>query len=73
MEKFAMGLISELSTVKKPVYAETLRQFKLGAVADKVGVSYGYLINVLTGTRKPGAKLDKKLAELAKQIELEQA
>ena len=68
-----MSLIYELSTPKRPEYAETLRQFPLACVAEKVGVSYSYLSNILSGQRKPGGPLERKLKVLARQVKSELA
>lgn len=67
-----MDLIAELSTVTPPDYAKILRQFPLGAVAKKAGISYAYTSNVLRGLRRPSKALERRLIDLAEQVKAEQ-
>lgn len=69
-----MSLVSELSRKPEPpAYAAILQQFPAPAIAEHVGVTYGYIINILTGTRRPGKALEQKLTQLAAQVASEQA
>lgn len=55
-----------------PAYAEPLKQFKRGIIAERVGVSTGYICNILTGSKYPGLRLEQRLIRLAAQVEYEQ-
>jgi len=54
-----------------PAYAETLNQFKRRSVAKMVGVSTGYICNVLSGSKEPSQALEQRLIELAEQVKAE--
>ena len=65
-----MTLVQELERFDAtPAYAATLKQFKLPAIANKVGISPGYLSNILTGYKLPSKALSQKLQKLADTIE----
>lgn len=69
-----MGILEQLEKkYELPAYAETLNQFKRRSVAEMVGVSTGYICNVLTGSKEPSPELEQRLIELADEVEHEQA
>ena len=67
-----MSIISELSKgYTPPLYAEVLKPFPRGILAEKIGITYGFCSNVLTGCRKPGPEVRKKFIKLAAQVQAE--
>lgn len=69
-----MSILEQLEQkYERPAYARTLNQFKRRSVAGLVGISTGYLCNVLTGSKEPSETLERRLTELARQVEHEQA
>ena len=67
-----MSLLAELSKgYNPPFYAKTFKSFNRGAVADKIGISYGFTSNILSGCRKPGIEIEKRFIKLAAQVETE--
>ena len=69
-----MSLLSELSKKPEPpVYAATLKQFPPASVAQKLGISCGYTHMILSGNRKPSQALERRLIDLAAQVECELA
>jgi len=68
-----MSIIQELSKpLPVPSYAKTLKKFQRKAVGDVVGVSSGYVSQILTGAKIPSPELDQKFRDLAAQVEAEE-
>lgn len=69
-----MSILDQLKkTHSSPPYAKTLQKFRRRSVAQMVGVSTGYICNVLSGSKEPSTELEQRLIELARQVENEQA
>ena len=67
-----MSLIEELSQdFTPPEYAEALKGFNRVIIAKKIGISYGFCSNILSGSRTAGKETTKKLIALSKQVQAE--
>ncbi len=68
-----MSVIKQLENkYEMPAYAKTLKSFKRRSVAQMVGVSTGYICNILAGSKEPSLELEQRLIELAAQVRYEQ-
>ena len=67
-----MNILKQLNKKHEaPGWAVTLKQFKRRPVAKLMGVSTGYMCNVIAGSKEPSKKLEEKLKNLAKRVEIE--
>jgi len=69
-----MSILSKLNAKpQKPDYAHTLKQFSAINIGKTLDVSPGYIHSILSGCRKPGKDLDKRLRNLANEVKAELA
>ena len=67
-----MSILKQLNKeYSAPGWAVTLKPFKKRSIAALVGVSTGYIYNILTGCKEPSRELEEKLKSLAKRVEIE--
>lgn len=67
------SLLERLSERHPHPKKEILGQFPRGAVARELGVTAAYLGNILNGNALANSSMNKKINDLADQIETEQA
>ena len=64
-----MSLCAKLSRKPEPpAYAEILNQFPAASVADHLGITYSYVKMILSGNRRPGQALERRLVALSAQV-----
>lgn len=65
-----MNILEQLNQdYETPPWAISLKPFKRRQLADILGISAGYLCNVLTGSKRPGRELEQRIISLARQVD----
>ncbi len=68
----ATNFIEQLSNKpEKPAEFALLNKFNRTRIANRLGVSTGYLCNILSGTKRAGKQTSIRMQELIKQINSE--
>jgi hypothetical protein len=68
----ATNLIEQISSKpERPTEFALLRKFNRTQIANRLGVSTGYLCNILSGTKQAGKQTFIRIQELIEQIDSE--